>query len=477
RYAPGAARSYLPSKAIDALSKYPLPLAPKDTIQLNGIGPKIAEKLEQKWQEHLKHNPHLAPLPRIDDSAATEGQLAAVEVPPEASGSTEAAGQTTTKKKRPSKSQTKDDSAPKKRKEYVPRHRTGGFAILMGLRCGTPSQIRALGKWQKDLSERLSQVNRTLTDPSARHDSLHGSSVAGELAGESDPSTPTIPQSDRNTSPQQNEIVLVLDNREVRGKKDRDYFQAQLDKKGVVNTTRALSLGDALWIARPHVSSGPHEEIVLDFIIERKNMDDFASSIKDGRFKEQKFRLKNCGAKTVIYLVEGFSIKDSAKFATNPQTFWTSLAQTLVSDGFCLKMTPTMDDSLDYLARMTRQIKAIYEGHVIEGLQNETLSRSQFLQLQASGRLPRDTGLTLATFLQLNDKSKYLTLREVFLKMLMTCRGLSLSKATEIVKRYPTPTSLADAFDQLSPGERSSLLAISNPIQSRSISAFGPKAF
>ena len=47
-------------------------------------------------------------------------------------------------------------------------------------------------------------------------------------------------------------------------------------------------------------------EIVLPFIIERKRMDDLASSIKDGRFREQKFRLKQTGFKNLIYLVERY---------------------------------------------------------------------------------------------------------------------------------------------------------------------------
>ena len=35
-------------------------------------------------------------------------------------------------------------------------------------------------------------------------------------------------------------------------------------------------------------------------------MDDLASSIKDGRFREQKFRLKQTGFKNLIYLVERY---------------------------------------------------------------------------------------------------------------------------------------------------------------------------
>ena len=44
---------------------------------------------------------------------------------------------------------------------------------------------------------------------------------------------------------------------------------------------------------------------MLDYIVERKTGSDLASSIIDGRYEEQKFRLKNCGINNVIYLVEG----------------------------------------------------------------------------------------------------------------------------------------------------------------------------
>ncbi len=44
---------------------------------------------------------------------------------------------------------------------------------------------------------------------------------------------------------------------------------------------------------------------ILDYVVERKKADDLISSIHDGRYKEQKFRLKNSGFKTVYYLFEG----------------------------------------------------------------------------------------------------------------------------------------------------------------------------
>lgn len=91
-------------------------------------------------------------------------------------------------------------------------------------------------------------------------------------------------------------VQLVLDNREVRAKTDRDYIQDELRKKGVKPIVRPLELGDALWVAKcthPATLSlygEEGDEVVLDWIVERKRLDDLVGSIKDGRFHEQKVR-------------------------------------------------------------------------------------------------------------------------------------------------------------------------------------------
>ncbi|GJN16753.1 hypothetical protein PR202_gb03774 [Eleusine coracana subsp. coracana] len=50
---------------------------------------------------------------------------------------------------------------------------------------------------------------------------------------------------------------------------------------------------------------GDGTEYVLDYIVERKNLLDLDDSITDNRYKDQKLRLKRCGLRKVIYLVEG----------------------------------------------------------------------------------------------------------------------------------------------------------------------------
>ena len=52
---------------------------------------------------------------------------------------------------------------------------------------------------------------------------------------------------------------------------------------------------------------------VLDYIIERKIADDLASSVVDGRLKDQRYRLLRSALKNVMYLVEGKASINSSR--------------------------------------------------------------------------------------------------------------------------------------------------------------------
>lgn len=97
-----------------------------------------------------------------------------------------------------------------------------------------------------------------------------------------------------NYPPNSFEIVLLVDTREVRAKNDRDYLCNELRRRGVACECRMLELGDMMWIARKN-GIYDEEEIVLDYIVERKRLDDLVASVKDGRFGEQKVRSEVCG--------------------------------------------------------------------------------------------------------------------------------------------------------------------------------------
>ena len=103
------------------------------------------------------------------------------------------------------------------------------------------------------------------------------------------------------------EVVLIVDNREKRSATDLNYFFDKLYANNIRCELRSLPLGDFVWTVRikdTAMKKGYHE-FVLDYIIERKTADDLAASILDGRYEEQKFRLKSCGINNVMYLIEG----------------------------------------------------------------------------------------------------------------------------------------------------------------------------
>ena len=56
-------------------------------------------------------------------------------------------------------------------------------------------------------------------------------------------------------------------------------------------------------------------EVALDFVIERKRTDDLASSIVDGRFREQKQRLLNSSARFPIYVIEHYGTRSQKHHA------------------------------------------------------------------------------------------------------------------------------------------------------------------
>lgn len=251
-------------------------------------------------------------------------------------------------------------------------------------------------------------------------------------------------------------VELVLDVREVRAKTDRDYMQNELAKKGCTPIMRALDLGDALWVAkctRPGWLSRlglEGDEIVLDWILERKRLDDLISSIRDGRFKEQKFRLRKSGLRKVIYLVEEIAL-DSEVRSRYDEATQSAMASIQVVNGWYLKRTQKMDETIDYLADLTKALKKKYEGKPLHIIPTNVITAKNYLPMLDHLREKQpavDHYVSYPAFASLVSKSDVLTLRDLFLKMLMCTRGITGDKAVEIQKIWKTPRLLIEAYEK-----------------------------
>jgi crossover junction endonuclease MUS81 len=256
-------------------------------------------------------------------------------------------------------------------------------------------------------------------------------------------------------------VELVLDNREIRAKTDRDYMQEELAKRGIKPTVRSLELGDVLWVARCKNPGwldrvgAEGDEVVLDWIVERKRLDDLIGSLRDGRFHEQKFRLRRSGVKNVIYLVEEISM-DATHFQKYEEAVQSAMASMQVVDGYFLKRTEKMDDTIRYLASMTKMLKAMYEGKSLYVIPTGVLTAKNYLPLVKHLRETQPSAshhISYPAFASLAAKSSNMSLRDLFLKMLMCSKGVTGEKAIEIQKVWKTPNEFVKAYEQCGAGE------------------------
>ncbi|KAI1320236.1 hypothetical protein F5Y16DRAFT_86106 [Xylariaceae sp. FL0255] len=251
-------------------------------------------------------------------------------------------------------------------------------------------------------------------------------------------------------------VELLLDVREVRAKDDRDYIQQELTKKGVKPIMRALEAGDALWVAKCHDkhflsrTGSEGDEVVLDWIVERKRLDDLIGSIKDGRFHDQKFRLKRSGIKNVVYIVEEKSM-DSMVLQKYEEAVQSAIASTQVVNGYVVKKTQKLDDTIRYLVRMTMLLKKQYEDKSLFVIPTQVLTTQNYLPLLQHLREKEPTVghyVSYDAFASMASKTDIMNLRDIYLKMLMCTKQVTGEKALEIQKRWKTPYDFVKAYER-----------------------------
>lgn len=212
-------------------------------------------------------------------------------------------------------------------------------------------------------------------------------------------------------------------------------------------------------------------------------MDDLVGSIKDGRFHEQKWRMKRSGVKNIIYIIEDFGSypggstgggggagagAGGSKGGVDNNWYMrdavnTAISSTQVVNGFFLKRTSKIDDTIRYLARMHKHLTNLYTSPstatAIHPIPSNLLSSrnyiSELLPHLATAYPGKKFYPEYAVFNELVDKSAQLTHRDVFLKMLMCIRGVSAEKAIEIQRVWKTPGELLEGFERCAgEGER-----------------------
>ena len=117
-----------------------------------------------------------------------------------------------------------------------------------------------------------------------------------------------------------------------------------------------MDLGDiAIW--------NGEEELLL---LERKKLSDLASSIKDGRYAEQSYRLNGYSLHNhnIIYLVEGNISHYSDKYSrVKPGTLYTTMFSVQYFKGFSMVRTFDITETAEYILRITDKLNRSSDKH------------------------------------------------------------------------------------------------------------------
>ncbi|XP_052726295.1 crossover junction endonuclease MUS81 isoform X2 [Vigna angularis] len=187
---------------------------------------------------------------------------------------------------------------------------------------------------------------------------------------------------------------------------------------------RRLPVGDGIWIARHKTLDS---EYVLDFIVERKKIDDLRSSIRDNRYKDQKLRLLRCGLKKLIYLVEGDPNSSEAAESIKTACFTTE-----VLEGFDVQRTTGLGDTLKKYGYLTQAISQYYKSEILVN------------NVKSSGTCP-----PFDDFIKRCQDVEKTTVSDVFAIQLMQVPQVTEEIAMAVLDLFPTIFSLARAYSLL----------------------------
>jgi crossover junction endonuclease MUS81 len=149
------------------------------------------------------------------------------------------------------------------------------------------------------------------------------------------------------------------------------------------------------------------------------------------------------------------------------QTIDSILSATQVTDGFLVKETTSIKDTINYYTILHNQIARIYavrlrfrckdvaltdiQGEDVYAIPSDVIRRHNYLKFQKylQGKHPAHRYHTsFSQHQMLNSKSGWTTVRETWAKMLLCVKGLGAEKVAAVVEQYSTPRALWDAFEQ-----------------------------
>lgn len=271
---------------------------------------------------------------------------------------------------------TKKKKLSKRNQHYIPMFRSGAYAILKvlseedGL---NKNQISVRGKkycdCEFDTKIKYSAFSsiKTLIKKKLIHS--EGKPVRYYLTDEGKEISQRLPSGEVKEN-NEKVVKLLIDSREMKDKRSRNYFQNELDNRRIPVETCNLEIGDFVWV---------YDGYVLDVVIERKKGTDFVSSINDGRLKEQMERLKCSGIKRIFYLIEDLKCNNENEY------FIKSTLSDMKKKEITVIETESIKETIEFIIKLNEFINknelnrtCLYEEFISKNVKNVNLNENTF---------------------------------------------------------------------------------------------------
>jgi crossover junction endonuclease MUS81 len=218
---------------------------------------------------------------------------------------------------------------------------------------------------------------------------------------------------------------------------------------------KMLDLGDIIFEV---------DENKLLLIIERKTINDLISSIKDGRYKEQKCRLLNMREQKkthlITYIIEGdLSVLEGKDKEIS--LFWGSWISMIYRDNIPLIRTQSLKETVDFLHRFyERSIKGNGSEFINQISSSQTIQSSNVKEIQ----------LDYSNNIKITKKGN-VTPELCQILILSTIPGISKVTADVIIYEYKSVKNICNKYDELETEEEKMVMVanLKNPKNNRKI--------
>jgi crossover junction endonuclease MUS81 len=158
----------------------------------------------------------------------------------------------------------------------------------------------------------------------------------------------------------------------------------------------------------------------------------------------------------MIYLVEENEMNDAAA-GIGQESIRTSFSTTQLFDQFTLRRSKNAEESMDYIADLTRFIERKHTKIDLHAIPTNAVSDT-YGKMRAEWEAKNPGRKIMTTFeafnCDFNSKNDNFTRRDVFTRQLMTVRGMGQEKAAAVAEMYPTLMHLKRAYVKCGDGEK-----------------------